>query len=142
MKKITFRDYVELIKISNGGYSIEQIPLNDTLSINDKHLINFNYLLLFCILGKRSQEEIINSKKLWISYLHKHDDCIVARKKYYNYALECLYKLLNFGFYNMHIYYKTFVTNEILPFYLNWLNSYTLLPIHANKIKKWWIKYK
>ena len=142
MKKITFRDYVELIKISNNGYSIEEIPLNDTLSINDKHLINFHYLLLFCILGKRCKEELIDSKRKWIIYLHKHDDPIKARYTYYKYIIDCFYKLRVVGFYNMSIYYKTFVTDEVLIVFKNWINSYTLLPLYANKIKKWWLKYK
>ena len=142
MKKLTFRDYVELVKITNNGYSIEEIPLNDTLTIDDKHLINFHYLLIFCIIGKRNKEEIINSKKKWITYLLKHDNPEKAKKIYYKHIIDCFYKLKFVGFYNMNIYYKTYVTNEVFKIFKTWINSFTLLPLYANKIKKWWLKYK
>ena len=42
MKQISFRDYVELIKVTNTELSIEHIPLNDVLTLENKHLINFH----------------------------------------------------------------------------------------------------
>jgi hypothetical protein len=142
MKQISFRDYVELIKINGKNLSIEHIPLNDILTLETKHLINFHYLLLWGILGKgREMDKIIN-KYQWINYLQKHFNVINSRQKYYKYSLECLFCLLDNGFYNMKVYYKTSVTANILPIYINWLNNCTLLSTYANKIKKWWLRYK
>lgn len=143
MKQISFRDYVELIKVnSNNNISIEHIPLNDVFTIETKHLINFHYMLLWCILGKGREIDKIQNKYQWINYLQKHEDVIESRKKYYKNSLECLFILLDHGFYNMKIYYNTSVTANILPIYINWLNNCTLLSTYANKIRKWFLKYK
>jgi hypothetical protein len=142
MKQISFRDYVELIKVTNTDLSIKHIPLNDVLTLENKHLINFHYLLLWGILGKGRSIDRITNKCQWINYLQKHYDIIESKKKYYKYSLQCLFCLLDNGFYNMKIYYKTSVTSNILPTYINWLNNCTLLSTYANKIKKWYLKYK
>ena len=142
MKQISFRNYVELIKINGESLSIDYIPLNDTLTIEDKHLINFHYVLLWSILGKGREIDKINNMYQWVHYLQKHKDILESRKKYYKHFVECLFCLLENGFYNMKIYYKTSVTANILPIYINWLNNCTLLSTYANKIKKWYLKYK
>lgn len=142
MKQIIFRDYVELIKTNGSNLSIEHIPLNDILTLENKHLVNFHYLLLWGILGRGGDIDKIINKYQWVNYLQKHFNMIKSRQKYYKYSLECLFCLLNNGFYNMKIYYNTSVTANILPIYINWLNNCTLLSTYANKIKKWWLRYK
>jgi hypothetical protein len=142
MKQIIFRDYVELIKTNGSNLSIEHIPLNDILTLENKHLVNFHYLLLWGILGRGGDIDKIVNKYQWVNYLQKHFNMIKSRQKYYKYSLECLFCLLNNGFYNMKIYYNTSVTANILPIYINWLNNCTLLSTYANKIKIWWLRYK
>ena len=142
MKQIIFRDYVELIKTNGSNLSVEHIPLNDILTLENKHLVNFHYLLLWGILGRGGDIDKIINKYQWVNYLQKHFNMIKSRQKYYKYSLECLFCLLNNGFYNMKIYYNTSVTANILPIYINWLNNCTLLSTYANKIKKWWLRYK
>ena len=56
--------------------------------------------------------------------------------------LNCLYKLEETGIYNMYIYYNNHLLKQHIPYFCEFLNKITLLGIKANKIIKFYRKYR
>ena len=141
MKKVTFNEEVKIYRFDEDNNHVTKFTrLQKDLSLEQQYKVNFHYLVIHSIF--KNGPSSIRSKNDWWNYLRKHPSPLEARYYYHKHMLNCLYKLSEDNIYNMYIYYNNHLVKKHLPYYCDFLNIITILGIKANKIIKFYRKYK